>query len=312
MIQSRKIRYFLAAADHLHFSAAAAELHISQPALSRSIRQLEDRLGLPLFERAAKGVILTRYGKLLARRVRQMQLEAEHTLAELEAIKSGSGGTLHVGAGPIWLSEYLPPVIHDIQRQYPDLQVDLMAGIIDTLLPALMHGKIDVFCGDLDFPSHPEVTKIHLVNVDFAVIAHKQHPLARKATVQPRDLQQHPWITMRGHYSMRTRIGAFFASQNLDPPKTGLTVSAGMGSFVYLAEGDYLMLLPRRMLPAAQNADCIELPLAASFGEAAHGIAFRRTKSPEASVTIFVSTMKSRFKGGKVIENSHSAGTSAA
>ena len=60
VIQSRKIRYFLAAADHLHFSAAAASLHISQPALSRSIRQLEERLGVTLFERAAKGVILTR------------------------------------------------------------------------------------------------------------------------------------------------------------------------------------------------------------------------------------------------------------
>ena len=104
---------------------------------------------------------------------------------------------------------------------------------------------------------------------------------------------------------MRTRIGAFFASQNLDPPKTGLTVSPGVGSYDYLTEGDYLTILPRRMLATVQRVDCVEIPIAASFGEAAHGIAFRRTNSPEASVTAFVSMMKSRFKGGKATEDSY-------
>ncbi len=296
MIQSRKIRYFLAAAEHLHFSQAAKELHISQPALSRAIRQLEARLGMPLFERSATGVVLTRYGELLARRGRQIQLEAEHTLAELEAIKSGTGGSLHIGAGPIWLREFLPPVIHSLQRQFPKLHVDCMAGIIDTLLPALMEGKLDVFCGDLDFPHHPEVVTIHLTNVDFAVAAHKEHPLARKKSVSAKDLQQYPWITMRRHYSMRTRIGAFFAAQNLSPPKSLLTLSAGVGSYDYLAEGDYLTLMPRSLLRAAGRVGCVELPVTASFGEAAHGIVYRRTLIPEASVNTFVSMMKAQFK----------------
>lgn len=306
MIQSRKIRYFLAAAEHLHFSAAAAELHISQPALSRSIRQLEERLGVPLFERAAKGVLLTRYGELLARRVRQMALEANHTLAELEAIKSGSGGTLHIGAGPIWLTSFLPPILHALQRQYPDLQVDCLAGIIDTLLPALMQGKVDVFCGDLDFPSHPEVVTIHLTNLDFVVVTGKEHPLARKEMVTPKDLLQYPWLTMRGHYSMRNRIGAFFAAQNLDPPKSGLVLSPGVSSYVFLTEGNYVTIIPRALLSSAQRSDCVEIPINASFGEAAHGIAYRRTEYPEASITMFVSMMKARFQGNKTVEGSHS------
>ena len=79
MIQSRKIRHFLAIAEHLNFTAAATQLNISQPALSRSVKHLEEQLGVPLLERLPTGVVLTRYGEILARRTRLMQLDAEHT-----------------------------------------------------------------------------------------------------------------------------------------------------------------------------------------------------------------------------------------
>lgn len=295
MIQSRKFRYFLAAADHLHFSSAAKTLHISQPALSRAIRQLEDRLGVPLFDRTANGVVLTRYGELLARRVGQMQLEADHTLAELEAIKSGSGGTLRIGAGPIWLRVFLPPVVHSMQRQNPKLRVECLAGVIDSLLPALLNGKIDVMCGDLDFPDHPEVSTLHLTDVEFVVIASKTHPLACKDVVTPLELAQFPWLTMKGHYSMRNRVSAFFAAQNMDPPKSSLVITPGVGRYDFLAEGSYLTILPRAMLPSANRDNCVAIPVNASFGTAPHGIAYRRMKQLEASLSTFLSVMKASF-----------------
>lgn len=64
-MHSRLLRHFLAVADHKGMSSAAAELHISQPALTKSIRQLEGILGVELFERLPTGVILTRFGEIL-------------------------------------------------------------------------------------------------------------------------------------------------------------------------------------------------------------------------------------------------------
>ena len=295
MIQSRKIRYFLAAADHLHFSAAAAELHISQPALSRSVRQLEERLGVQLFERAAKGVVLTRYGELLARRARLMELEAEHTIAEIEAIKTGSGGTLHIGAGPVWLRVFLPPAIVELQRHYPELQIDLMTGVIETHLSALMNGRIDVLCGDLDFPSHPELERIHLIDLQFVVIAGVNHPLAGKSAVGADELTRFPWIVLRGDYLGRNRFGAFFAAQNLDPPKPKIVISPGVENFGFLRQGNYLAFIPTYALEVARRYDCVRIDVARAFWKARHGVVYRRVKTLEASVNALVSILKNQF-----------------
>lgn len=296
VIQSRKIRYFLAAADHLHFSAAAAELHISQPALSRSVRQLEERLGVRLFERAAKGVVLTRYGELLARRARLMELDAEHTIAEIEAIKTGSGGTLHVGAGPVWLRVFLPPAVRELQRQYPDLQIDLMTGVIETHLSALMNGKIDLLCGDLDFPNHPELRRIHLIDLQFVVICGRNHPLVGKQAVRTEELVRFPWILLRGDYLGRNRLGAFFTAQNVDPPKPRIVISPGVENFGFLTEDNYLAYIPSQALRIARRYDCVRVDVERAFWKARHGVVYRRAKTPEASVSALVSILQQQFR----------------
>ena len=134
-------------------SAAAAELHISQPALTKSIRQLEDILGVELFERLPTGVVPTRFGEILARRTRLMDLEYRHAVAEIQAIKGGTGGTVNVGAGPVWAVRILPPIIAAFRRQQPKVKIKLRTGVIDTLVPALLGGELDVICASLDFPS---------------------------------------------------------------------------------------------------------------------------------------------------------------
>ena len=86
-MHSRLLRHFLAVVDFKGMSAAAAELHISQPALTKSIHQLEEILGVDLFERLPTGVMPTRFGEILARRARLMDLEYRHAVAEIQAIK---------------------------------------------------------------------------------------------------------------------------------------------------------------------------------------------------------------------------------
>ncbi len=75
-MQSRVLRHFLAVAEHHNLTAAAEALHISQPALTKSIKQLEASIGSPLFERHQKGVLLTKKVKILLRRARLMEVEA--------------------------------------------------------------------------------------------------------------------------------------------------------------------------------------------------------------------------------------------
>lgn len=295
MIQSRKIRHFLAVADHLNMTAASVQVHISQPALSRSIRQLEEGLGVSLLERLPTGVKLTRYGEILAQRARLMQLDCEHTLSEIEALKTGSGGKLCIGAGPLWANVHLPAAVAILQRQHSGYQIEITSGVIDTLVPALLNGQIDVFCASLDFPSHPELEKVHLVDVVHAVVVRNGHPLTQKDKVDASDLLDYPWITMKNDYVGRNRLGAFFVGQKLEPPQSSIFVGAGIHSLKFLCEGDYVTTIPVDMLPWANQIGVVELNIGGGLWESAAGAVFRKTNNPLPIITSLIGTLRTRF-----------------
>ena len=294
MIQSRKISHFLAVAEHLNFTAAATQLNISQPALSRSIKQLEEGLGVPLLERLPTGVTLTRYGEILARRARLMQLDAEHTLSEISALKTGSGGKVRIGAGPVWAMVYLPAAIAALQRQHPGYQVEITSGVIDTLVPAILAGQIDTFCSSLDFPNHPELEKVHLVDVSHVVVARKRHPLLKKESVTAEDLVDFPWITMKADYVGRNRLGSFFVSQNLEPPRASIVVGPGIHSLDILHHADYLTTIPTAMLPLANSVGVEKISIDASFWDSSAGLVYRKSNVPLPIITSLVAILRTQ------------------
>src|ERR1700678_131684 len=118
-MHSRLLRHFLGVVEKRNITAAAEALNISQPALTRSIRQLEKTIGVPLFERLPTGVVLTKQGEVLARRVKLMELEYRHALSEISALEQGMTGVLRVGGGPLWVSMILPDVITAFHQQFP-------------------------------------------------------------------------------------------------------------------------------------------------------------------------------------------------
>lgn len=298
MIQSRKIIRFLAVAEHLNLTAAAAQLNISQPALSRSISQLEQRLGAPLLERMPNGVVLTRYGEILARRARLMQLDAEHTLSEIDALKTGSGGKLRIGAGPLWASVYLPAAIAALQNQHSGFQVEITSGVIDTLVPAILGGQIDIFCSSLDFPNHPELEKVHLLDVSHVVVARREHPLTLKSQVEPKDLLDFPWITMKSDYVGRNRIGSFFVSHNLKAPRSSIVVGAGIHSLHILCQANYLTTIPTAMLSSAASLGIEKLNVSESFWESPAGIVYRKSTLPLPVISSLISILRTQVGSG--------------
>src|SRR5271170_3876238 len=102
-MESRLLTHFLAVAERRSITGAAEALHISQPALTHSVHRLEKLIGARLFERMPTGVALTRPGEILVRRVKLMDLEYRHALAEIQMLEKGLSGTLRIGAGPVWV-----------------------------------------------------------------------------------------------------------------------------------------------------------------------------------------------------------------
>jgi DNA-binding transcriptional LysR family regulator len=298
-MHSRLLRHFLAVVDHKGMSAAAAELHISQPALTKSIHQLEEILGVDLFERLPTGVVPTRFGEILARRARLMDLEYRHAVAEIQAIKGGTGGIVNVGAGPVWAIRILPPIIAAFRRQQPKVKVRLRAGVIDTLVPALLDGELDVVCASLDFPAHPEFIKEQLVDLQHVLIARAEHPLTGRREISAKQLLDYPWIALVNDYVGSSRVNSFFAANGQQPPRIGVEVNSIAAALNLLREDDFVFNIPTMMLPHAELFGARKLAVRGTLWDAPAGIAYRATKSPAPAVSAFCALVRAQFAGAR-------------
>ena len=290
-MQSRLLRHFLAVVERKNITAAAGDLHISQPALTRSIRQLETTIGVLLFERLPTGVALTRHGEVLARRARLMDLEYQHAIAEIGAMQHGLAGVLRIGAGPVWITTLLPPVVAAFHKQFPRVNVRLTSGVIDTLVPELLSGGIDAFCSTLDVAAQPEIVKEPLISIRHSVVARAGHPLAGRGTVSAADMSHFAWLVLANDQVGTSRVGSYFVANSLEPPTIAVETTA-LGIIKILLEGDFLAHFPERMLPDAERFGLVAIPHEGTFWEGEAGIAYRRTTRPARSVESFKAILR--------------------
>ncbi|MCC7464182.1 MAG: LysR family transcriptional regulator [Gammaproteobacteria bacterium] len=295
-LQPKLISHFLAVADNLSISQAADVLSLTQPALSKSIKQLEDRLGVPLFERWPTGVKLTQYGEVLARRARLIDRELSYAITELQTLKGGASGVLRIGAGLIWSQRYLPPIIARFQKLHAGVGVELRSGVIDTLVPALIAGELDLVCTALDFPDSNDYVKEPLVEIRHGIYSAAAHPLAGLARVTPEQLAQYGWVTLKNDYVGRNRLGSLFAASGLEPPNVRVELAVDMAVLSLIAASDYLCSLPKALADTARTLGVVELATGgANLWTSTGGVAYRRTGFPAPAVKTFLAMLRESF-----------------
>lgn len=128
----RQLTYFLNIADEGHITSAAAKLNISQPSLSNQLRQLEEELGVQLFERRNKSMVLTNEGRMLAAHAKKILREYEGTLSEIEDLKKGKGGQLKIATIGSGALGFLPEALSGFMKETPD--IDLQIFEVDVSL----------------------------------------------------------------------------------------------------------------------------------------------------------------------------------
>jgi DNA-binding transcriptional LysR family regulator len=295
-MQSRLLHHFLIVAERRSVTAAAEVLHITQPALTRSIHQLEKLVGAKLFERLPTGVALTRQGEILLRRTKLMDLEYRHALAEIRALEQGMSGRLRIAAGPMWITTILPPVVAAFQKQFPRVRVKLTGGTINTMVDSLLSGDVDVMCSTLDFPMHAEIVREPLLRISHAVVARRGHPLNRKGVAAARDMARFPWLVHADDQIGIGRIGAYFAANGLAPPTIAVETTT-FAMFKILGHGDYLAHFAEQLLPDAERYDLVRVPHEGTFWVSEAGLAYRETRDPIRALTSLRSMLKEVLAG---------------
>lgn len=197
-MELRHLRSFVAVAEELHFGRAARRLHLSQPPLSMQIKKLEDELGVTLFARTRRKVVLTEAGGALLGRARHLLAEAARAEEEVQRIGKGESGTLAVGYTPTATYEILPLAVRAFSAVHPDVRLDLREMRSPEQADALREGRIEIglACGPLAV-AIDELTVETLVVEDLVAVVPSRHPLARRATIPVRALADEPFVLVR-------------------------------------------------------------------------------------------------------------------
>ena len=143
-MELRQLRYFTALAEELNFTRAAERLHISQPPLSAQIAQLEEELGVRLFERNSRKVSLTDAGTAFLRDVRVIQARLKEATQRVQDIHSGLAGRIEIGLSGSHFLGPLPQCISDLAKAYPDIDVVLNEMAPNDQIEALREQRIDI------------------------------------------------------------------------------------------------------------------------------------------------------------------------
>lgn len=294
-MQSQYMRYFLAVYEHLNLTVAAEAVHVSQPALSRSLKRLEDQFGVPLFVRHPRGLEATRFADILARHAQRMDMEYRHALAEIEIANGGSEAMLKIGAGPIWYSQILPDVFSSYLQRHPSARIRVQSGVISTLVPQLLAGQVDLICSTLDFPAQAGLIREPLLKVEHVVVVHKDHPLARGTDdiLEPSDLAGFSWIVLADDQVGSSRILSYFAAHDLALPVFSIETSSPTHMFEMLRRGTSLAQIPTLLLPTAERFDLVQLPLRGNFWAANAGICYRSTDTLSPRLTGLIKSIRS-------------------
>jgi LysR family transcriptional regulator, hydrogen peroxide-inducible genes activator len=197
----RDLNYLIAVAEFGHFGRAAKACFVSQPTLSMQLKKLEERLGVVLFERNNKQVLITEIGRQLVEKARKIVLEVDELKQLAKAYTSPYAGSLKLGVIPTVAPYLLPQVMPFIKAKFNQLTLYLVEEKTPVLIEQLSRGKIDVAI--MALPIEDEFNHQILYNEPFYFACASTNALAKNTTIALNELTQHPIMLLEEGHCLR-------------------------------------------------------------------------------------------------------------
>ncbi|WP_028998971.1 LysR family transcriptional regulator [Azohydromonas australica] len=234
---------------------AAVALNVTQPALSRTVKRLEDHVGAPLFERHSKGMQLTDFGHALLPHATLLLRESEVAVEEINAMRGLAKGTIRVGAVGSLAGLTLPQAIDNVLQMWPNLHVHMVEGVWDRLAEALIKHEIDLALG-VAVPDTDEIAAIKDCQWEDCsyIVAAMDHPLRREPDLRLADVVDLRWTTTPKGTAPYEHMAQVFAANGLGMPEiTVETRSVTMLKSLVVRSG-FLSWFPEPMYDSESQA----------------------------------------------------------
>jgi DNA-binding transcriptional LysR family regulator len=218
---------------------------MSQPAASKLLKDLEDVLGISLFDRLPRGMRPTWYGETLIRHARISISSLRQAGVEIDALKTGRFGEVNVGAitGPAL--SLLPQAIAIVVREHPTLRVQLAVESSDVLLERLSQAKLDIMIGRLfERDDKTNLSYERLADEPVCAVVRPGHALLNVAGLKLKRLEQAPWIVPPPGSVLRHRFELMFQEAGLAIPPQLIETSSLLFTTKMLQQSDFIAVVP--------------------------------------------------------------------
>ena len=245
-VDHRGLNAFLAIARLGTVGSAASTLSLTQPAVSRTLRKLEQELGVQLFLRHSTGMELTPFGQALLPHATLLETGLHRAVEEIDLLRGASKGSARVGILPSLVPDILPTVLNRVRVKLPGIQLHVVEAPNHQLTRALLRGEIDFALAAVP----PDLTEDNirvtvLMNDEICIVTRAAHPITKKKSPTQIDLQEYDWALQERGGLIWQRFQTLFATANLDLPAVTLTANSVQTLKSVIISSDLITMLPR-------------------------------------------------------------------
>jgi LysR family transcriptional regulator of abg operon len=244
MPKSRHLRDFIAIAHSRSLRSAAASLGLTQPAISRSLQELEEELGVPLFERHAKGVRLTAAGDMFLVRAQIATESVRRGLEEARQFQGDLSGTVAVSMSSAPVLGLLPYAYPLFRKAWPEISLRFTEGQFHTIEPRLRNGELDFYAGPRPDRAMGSGYTVQLISTNERVVMGRRgHPMAKAKNLS--SLVKAEWLIAGLRDRVEEEFEEVFSKHDLPSPAVRTRAESMLVLMALLATTDALAFLPR-------------------------------------------------------------------
>lgn len=293
-MELRQLRHFQEIVRCSSFGQAADKLNITQPALSKSIRNLERALGLQLLERHPLGVTPTEYGRVFLETVGLVTSELDRAVEELNELKGRGRGVVRVGAGATMMQYLVPQAVRAFMGQADGGQVSFRQGLRADLLAMLRRGEVDVVLGAVGPDAEEDLRHELVLNDTLVAVADRTHPLAGRTALPLAELARWKWVLPDTGEAETDRLSRALKAAGLSAPQCAVRTGSSVFMASLLKGSEYLSYVPRALIALDPDyAHLQPLDLAEEIWPPVPvGVTYRRRGIMLASTRRFINRLK--------------------
>ncbi len=201
----RQLRAFITVAQTGSFTQAAERLYVTQSALSGLIKELEQALGVRLFDRSTRKIQLSEVGSDVYPLIEQMLRDLDNVLNEVSNLKALKTGLVRIAAPQLLSCTLLPDLIVSFRARYPDVEIRLLDCAVESVTARVLAGEVDLGLGPERDP-HSDLETTPLFELPFHAVLPPEHALAQRRTLRWEDLGSYPLIALQGQFTERLSL----------------------------------------------------------------------------------------------------------